>query len=166
MLAKAIVAFANRDVTRAARHLGGRALVVIGLEPGNLVGAPMIDPAELHNAIQPYLADGAPGWDVQYVPYKNKRVLIVTVNAPQPGDPIHCIGKDGEKVRDGEVYVRNVGQSAPAKSAGLRMLSARLLARSGAGLKVDMRLQPPSTDGARECLRSRCRVPGSTWMSI
>ena len=138
VLAKAIVAFANRDVVRAARHLGGRALVVIGLEPGNLVGAPMIDPAALHNAIQPYLADPAPGWDVQYVPYKGKQVLVVTVNAPQPGDPIRCIAKDGDRVRDGEVYVRNVGQSAPARSADLRMLSTRLLAQASPGLEVEI----------------------------
>lgn len=138
ILAKAIVAFANRHVARAARHLNGRALVVIGLEPGNLVGAPTIDPAELNNAIQPYLADPAPGWDVQYLSYKGKQVLVVTVNAPQSGDPIHCIAKDGDKVRDGEVYVRHVGQSAPARSADLRMLSTRLLAQLGPGLEVEV----------------------------
>lgn len=138
VLAKAIVAFANRDVARAARHLDGRALVVIGLEPGNVVGAPLIDPADLHDAIQPYLAAPAPAWDVQYVLYETKQILVITVNAPQLGDPIHCIAKEGERVRDGDVYVRNVGQSAPAKSADLRMLSTRLLAQAGPGLEVDV----------------------------
>lgn len=138
VLAKAIVAFANRDVARAAQHFDGRGLIVIGLEPGNLVGAPEIDPAVLHDAIQPYLADPAPRWDVQYLTYKGKPALVVTVNAPQPGDPIHCIAKDGEKVRDGDVYVRNVGKSAPAKSADLRMLSTRLLAQAGPGLDVEV----------------------------
>lgn len=138
VLAKAIVAFANREVARAAQHFEGRGLIVIGLEPGSLVGAPEIDPAELHDAIQPYLADPAPRWDVQYLTYIGKPVLVVTVNAPQPGDPIHCIAKDGDKVRDGEVYVRNVGKSAPAKSADLRMLSTRLLTQTGPGLDVDV----------------------------
>lgn len=137
-LAKAIVAFANRDVARAARHLGGRALVIIGLEPGNLVGAPVMDPADLHNAIQPYLASPAPAWDIQYVTYNGQPVLAITVEAPQPGDPIHCIAKEGEKVRDGEVYVRSLGQSAPATSAELRALSTRLLAQTMPGLEVDV----------------------------
>lgn len=68
----------------AAQHFEGRGLIVIGLEPGNLVGAPEIDPAELHNAIQPYLADPAPRWDVQYLTYKGKQVHVVAVTAPQP----------------------------------------------------------------------------------
>lgn len=138
VLAKAIVAFANRDVARAAQHFGGRGLIVIGLEPGNLVGAPEIDPAELHDAVQPYLAEPAPRWDVQYLTFRGKPVLVVTVSAPQPGDPIHCIAKDGDKVRDGYVYVRNVGKSAPAKSADLRMLSTRLLTQTGPGLDVEV----------------------------
>lgn len=138
VLAKAIVAFANRDVARAAQHFHGRALIVIGLEPGNLIGAPEIDPAELHDAVQPYLADPAPRWDVQYLTHRGKSVLVVTVNAPQQGDPIHCIAKDGDKVRDGEVYVRNIGKSSPAKSADLRMLSTRLLTQAGPGLDIDV----------------------------
>ena len=127
VLAKAIVAFANREVARAAQHFEGRGLIVIGLEPGNLVGAPDIDPAELHDAIQPYLADPAPRWDIQYLNYRGKPVLVVTVNAPQAGDPIHCIAKEG-----------NVGKSAPAKSADLRRLSTRLLAQAGPGLDVEV----------------------------
>lgn len=138
VLAKAIIAFANREVARAAEHFEGRGLIVIGLEPGNLVGAPEVDPAELHNAIQPYLADPAPRWDVQYLTYKGKQVHVVAVNAPQPGDPIHCIAKEGDKVRDGDVYVRNVGKSDPAKSADLRMLSNRLLSQAGPGLDVEV----------------------------
>ena len=138
VLAKAIVAFANREVARATQHFDGRGLIVIGLEPGNLVGAPDIDPAELHNAIQPYLADPAPRWDVQYLKYKGKAVHVVAVNAPQPGDPIHCIAKEGDKVRDGDVYVRNMGKSAPAKSVDLRRLSTRLLAQAGPGLDVEV----------------------------
>lgn len=138
VLAKAVVAFANREVARAAQHFDGHGLIVIGLEPGNLVGAPEIDPAELHDAIQPYLADPAPRWDVQYLTFREKLVLVVTVSAPQPGDPIHCIAKDGDKVRDGDVYVRNLGKSAPAKSADLRMLSARLQPQAGPGLDVEV----------------------------
>lgn len=138
VLAKAIVAFANRDVARAAQYFEGRGLIVIGLEPGNLVGAPDIDPAELHDAIQLYLADPSPRWDVQYLTYKGKSVHVVAVNAPQPGDPIHCIAKEGDRVRDGDVYVRKMGKSDPAKSADLRRLSTRMLAQAGPGLDVEV----------------------------
>lgn len=138
VLAKAIVAFANREVARAAEHFGGRGIIVIGLEPGALVGAPEMDPAELHDAVQPYLADPSPEWDILFVPYKDKSVLVVTVSAPQLGDPIHCIAKNGDKVRDGDVYVRNLGKSAPAKSTDMRALSTRLLSGIGTGLEIEV----------------------------
>ena len=35
VLAKAIVAFANRDADLASRHMDGRGIVVVGLETGN-----------------------------------------------------------------------------------------------------------------------------------
>lgn len=138
IIAKAIVAFANRDPARATRQLGGRALIVIGLEPGNIVGTSEIDPAQLHDYIQHYLAAPQPGWDHQYLTYREKVVLVITVDPPKTGDPIHCIGSSGDKVRDGEVFVRKVGQSAQATSMDLRMLSERLLAQGSNGLGISV----------------------------
>lgn len=136
--AKTIVAFANRDPLRAARYLEGRALLVVGLEPGNVVGTAVIDPADLHNYLQPYLASTQPCWDHQYLTYKGADVLVITVDPPRPGDPIHCISTEGEGVRDGDVYIRKVGQSAKATSADLAMLTRRLLANAGTEFALDV----------------------------
>lgn len=136
VLAKAIIGFANREVGRAARHLGGRALVIVGLEPGRLIGAPPIDPAEIHDAVQQYLADPAPGWDIHYVEYRDTKVLVVTVDPPAQGDPPFSIGRNGDKVRDGDIYVRKLGKTEPARSADLAMLFQRMQTSSSPQLDI------------------------------
>lgn len=126
-VAKAIVAFANRDPNVAAKWLAGHAIIVIGLEPGNVAGAPEVDPADLHNNISQLLAAPAPAWDPTPLTYKGKHVLAITVDPPRQGDPIACIGKNSGNAIDGHVYVRKQGKSEKATSADLRRLSARIL---------------------------------------
>lgn len=138
VLAKAIVAFANRDSELAARHMDGRGIIVVGLETHNLIGVQVMDPAQLHDAIQPYLANPAPHWDYEYRPYKDTHVLVVTIDPPQPGDPIHCIAKNGDQVKDGDIYVRGRGRSAPATSDELSRLSARFLAANSQGPQLQV----------------------------
>jgi hypothetical protein len=126
-VAKAIVAFANRDPDVAAKWLTGHAVIIIGLEPGNLAGAREVDPADLHNSINQLLAAPAPAWDPTPLTYKGKHVLVITVDPPRQGDPIACIGKNSGDAIDGHVYVRKQGKSERATSADIRRLSARLL---------------------------------------
>jgi hypothetical protein len=126
-VAKAIVAFANRDPLTADKWMGGHAVIVIGLEPGNLTGTPDIDPADLHDKINALLAPPAPGWDATPVIYRDKHVLVITVDPPRQGHPIAVIGKSSGDAVDGQVFVRKVGKSARATSADIRRLSARLL---------------------------------------
>lgn len=125
-IAKAVVAFANRDPDRAQRWCGGHAYVVVGLAPGNLAGALEIDPADLHNKVNAFLASPPPDWDPMPVTYKGKPLVVITVAPPKPGDPIACIGKSSGDVVDGNVYVRAPGKSERARAADLRRLSARL----------------------------------------
>jgi hypothetical protein len=126
-VAKAIVAFANRDPRTAARWLGGHAVIVIGLEPGNLAGVPEIDPADLYNKVNALLAPPAPGWDANPLTYRGKHVLVITVHPPRQGDPIAVIGKSSGAAVDGHVFARKVGKSERATSADIRRLSERLL---------------------------------------
>lgn len=126
-VAKAIVAFANRDPQTAARWLGGHAVIVIGLEPGNLAGVPEIDPADLYNKVNALLAPPAPGWDASPLTYRGKHVLVITVHPPRQGDPIAVIGKSSGEAVDGHVFARKVGKSERATSADIRRLSERLL---------------------------------------
>lgn len=125
-IAKAIVAFANRDPDHAQRWCGGHAYIVVGLAPGNLAGAPEIDPAVLHDKVNALIASPPPHWDPMPVTYKSKHVIVITVVPPKRGDAIACIGKSSGDVVDGNVYVRVPGKSERAKSADMRRLSARL----------------------------------------
>ncbi|HWU31706.1 MAG TPA: ATP-binding protein [Marmoricola sp.] len=127
-LAKAVVAFANRDPRVAQKWFGGHGVVVVGLAPGKVAGTPEIDPADLHNKINALLAAPAPRWEPVYVTYKSKTVLVIVVDPPKVGDPIAVIGKSSGEVSDGNIYVRMVGKSERAKSADVRRLSERLLA--------------------------------------
>lgn len=125
-IAKAIVAFANRDPDRAQRWCAGHAYIVIGLAPGNVAGAAEIDPAVLHDKVNMLLADPAPHWDPTPLTYAEKHVIVITVAPPRAGDPIACIGRSSGEVVDGNVYVRVPGKSERAKAADIRRLSTRL----------------------------------------
>nr|WP_246321735.1 ATP-binding protein [Nocardioides panzhihuensis] len=125
-IAKAIVAFANRDPSRAQRWCGGHAYLVIGLAPGNLAGTADVDPAVLHDKVSALIASPSPDWDPTPVSYKGKPLIVITVAPPKAGDPMACIGKSSGSVTDGNVYVRVPGKSAPAKAADIRRLSDRL----------------------------------------
>lgn len=137
-LAKAIVAFGNREVTTAARYLGGYGLIVVGMEPGSTPGITRIDPAQLRDSVDRFIAAPAPGWDSSHHTFQDKTVLVVTVDPPCEGDPVFVIGKAGgdpkagESIRDGAIYVRRPGKSEIATSADIR----RLEARRDAGLAV------------------------------
>src|SRR5262245_55169541 len=46
IVAKAVLAFANRDPVEAARTVGGIGILIIGLEPGQVHGVSSIDNAD------------------------------------------------------------------------------------------------------------------------
>ena len=150
-LAKAVVAFANRRVDVAEKWLGGHALILVGIEPGDLHGAVSLDPAVLHDRVGRLLADPAPVWDCAYHDYKGKRVLVITVAPPKQGDPIHCIGKSSASVEDGHVYVRRIGKSDRAKSDDIRALSARLQSPAQG---LDLQVSATTDGGIRRCIWS------------
>jgi hypothetical protein len=125
-LAKAIVAFANRDPERAGRWLGGYAVVLVGIEPGSVSGTVPVDPAQIHDGVQSLIAEPAPAWDLSYVTYGETQILVITVAPPRHGDPVYCIGKSSGVVQDGNIYVRKPGKSSPASSADVRRLVERV----------------------------------------
>jgi hypothetical protein len=130
-LAKAIIAFANRDPNRSTAWLGGHAIVVIGLEPGNVPGIEPLDPAVLHDKVSRYLAEPSPHWDSADHTYNGRDVLVITIDPPKDGDPIYTIGQDGGdpkaggQVRNGDIYVRRPGKSELAKADDIQRLTRR-----------------------------------------
>lgn len=146
-IARAVVAFANRDLARAQRWTNGNAYVIVGLEPGNAPGATVVDPAIIHDGVNALIAAPAPGWDIEYTSYGMTQVLMVTVEPPKLGEPIHCIGKVAPAADNGNIFVRRPGKSDRARSDDIRRLSARLRTPSRDAIAIDVAATVPAWDG-------------------
>ena len=145
ILAKAILAMANRDPDEAARTMGGYGIIVVGLEPGTVHGVTHIDNADLDKLVSAYVgsADG-PRWEPNWYKRDGKDVLIVVVAPPCWGDPIWTFRKQIDKYPNGAIYVRNRARSEPANSADITRLSERLTRTLAAeGLNIDVGVECP-----------------------
>lgn len=149
-LAKAIVAFANRDSERAAERFGGHGLIVVGLAPGVLPGTVNQDPAHTHHAVERWITQPGPDWHAVTHTYQGKRVMVFVVGPPKSGDPIHCIGKATDNLNDGDIYVRRSGLSERAKGADVQRLSARL-SGGGTASRLNVEVGAVTLGGVRRC---------------
>lgn len=125
VLAKAIIAFANRLPVDAGSHLSGSALIIIGLEPGNVFGTSPMDTAVLDAKLTPYIGADGPGWEPHWLDYQGKKILIVEVLPPATGDLPHAFRKTSGKLQQGTVYVRKKAASVPADQADINALARR-----------------------------------------
>lgn len=134
-VARAVVGFANRPVKSALRHFGGWAYVLVGVEPGDLVGVPQWDGQQLTPLLAKYLggADG-PVWHHDNVTVDDKSVLVISVHPPADGDHIHTIRKQftaaKADAREGEIFVRRNGSTSRPNTSEVRALEQRLLDRN------------------------------------
>lgn len=131
-IARQILAFANREVRRAAQTAEGCGYLILGAAPGgNLVGVPQVDFGDLSNMLDPYVghADG-PQWDPDYVDVGGRLVLLITVAAPRDGDRPWPLRRQwntgsGQVLQEGTIFTRRTGQAAQANAAEQDMLLAR-----------------------------------------
>lgn len=131
---------ANRLPDRAKTTCEGLGFIVVGAAPGNLCGITSVDPARLDQLIEPYVGsvDG-PRWTPTFLQDGGNTVLVVTVEAPEPGDRIFTLRKEFGGNRSGTVFVRKQGRTVPADAEDLDGLQRRLTAAprsSGASLDV------------------------------
>lgn len=124
-LAKAIIGFANRQPSRAAAVCEGTAYMVVGAEPGSAPGVTGIDHATLGQGIDRYVH--GPRWSAQYVDHNDAQVLVVTVEAPCAGDPIHTLQKAYDRFDAGTIFHRGAAHTEPATPKVIQMLGERLL---------------------------------------
>jgi hypothetical protein len=125
-IAKAIIGFANRQPSRAAAVCEGTAYMVVGAEPQSAPGVPtVVDHAALGQGIDRYL--NGPRWSAQYVDHSGAQVLVVTIEAPRAGDPIHTLQKAYDRFDAGTIFHRGTAQSEPATPKVVQMLGERLL---------------------------------------
>jgi hypothetical protein len=101
----------------------------VGVEPGAAAGVPNFDHASLGQKMKTY-ADG-PRWTPHYVEFNGVTVLVVVVEAPRAGDPIHTLQKEFTKDKTshkaGTVFHRGAAHTEPAGPKEMAMLQERLL---------------------------------------
>ncbi len=128
-IAKHVLGFANRTVTTAAHHAGGYAYLVVGADPEvGVVGISSVDPATLRPRILRYTGP-APRWRAEIVTVESKVVLVVIVDPPEHGDPIHPVRLQLGDHPKGRVLVRHAGSTDPADEHEIDQLVARVRAR-------------------------------------
>jgi len=138
-VARAILGLANRLPDRALLTCGGLGYVVVGAEPGSLLGIASVDPAILDEIIQPYLGGvGGPVWAPNYVRVEGKMVLVAVVESPRSDDPILTLRKAFKNYLSGTVFVRKHGRTAPADANDLDALQARLMGSRVAGSDLEV----------------------------
>lgn len=153
-IARHVIGFANRSPEEAARIVGGCAYLLIGVEPGRLASAEVIDSAQLDQGLERYLGTDGPQWRPDYVEVDGNTVLVVTVEAPRRGDRIHMLLKEYQKGDEekskkksypaGTVFVRKNGRTVhPPDPATMNMLLDRLLDRN-VQIEVDVSFSPGS----------------------
>lgn len=144
VVAKAIIAFANRDPGDASRHVGGIGILLVGIEPGNAVGVQQVDNSDLEKLLTQYIGDDGPIWQPHWDSYNGATVLIIEVSPPAWGDPPHAFRKDytsnrkgGPSISDGAIFVRHIARSERANHRDVYRLAERFSKRSsGSGLDI------------------------------
>ncbi|MGC4952986.1 RNA-binding domain-containing protein [Actinomadura citrea] len=133
-LVKHILGLANRAPDVAARWAGGFGYVVVGVSPGEVRGVASIDHNDLEQDLKPFLGPDLM-WNAEYIELDGKDVLIVVVDPPKRGDPIHYLHKalphpKGNGVVHAEhvVFVRRNARTVKAEAGDWRMLQERFAA--------------------------------------
>ncbi len=141
-IARTVLGMANRLPERASATCEGLGFIVVGVEPGNLPGIASVDPARLDQLVEPYVGGSeGPRWTPTYVIADDKTVLVVSVEAPHPGDRIFTLRKEFDRYRSGTVFVRKHGRTLQADAGDLDALQNRLTTAprvTGAALGVQV----------------------------
>lgn len=138
-MGRQVLGMANRDPESAGRVMGGCGYILLGVSPGELPGTPVHDTAKIESWISPYVGQppNAPDWAPTYVEVQGKRVLVLTIEPPQYGQPAWPCRKDYSPdprrpgadpklaLREGAVYVRHKASTREATAADIEMLSRR-----------------------------------------
>jgi hypothetical protein len=141
-IARTVLGMANRLPERASATCDGLGFIVVGAEPGNLRGVGSVDAARLDQLVEPYVGGSeGPRWTPTYVIADDKTVLVVSVEAPHPGDRIFTLRKEFDRYRSGTVFVRKHGRTVQADAGDLDALQNRLTTApraTGAALGVQV----------------------------
>ena len=152
-VAKAIIGFANRSVTQAQLACKGLAYMVVGVQPGAAPGFPPFDHAKLGQKLKKY-ADG-PRWTPHYLAFMGVTVLVIVVEAPESGDPIHTLQSNFDKFYAGTIFHRGTAHTEPAGPNEVTMLAERFAASAVAGGIARMEALQASRHAAEEASQAQ-----------
>lgn len=127
-VAKFILGAANRDPAIAERRFEGHALMVLGVALGEVVGVPAFEAMDLKRAVTKLIGVDGPGWDFDRISTANGDVIIIDVDPPTGSIPWTCRA-DGDGLRDGDIYVREDGETRAAKGDEIRAMLSRAVTR-------------------------------------
>lgn len=145
-LAKFILGAANRLPEVAQRHFGGYAVMVIGAAQGQAPGVePGMEILHIRQAVEPYLGPEGPRFTLNRLRLETgQEVLFLIVEPPQQGDPMHLCHRayDADRksgsLADGGIYVRDDGNTAPAKTAQIKALLRRMQVEPALDLSLEI----------------------------
>lgn len=126
-VAQAILAFANRLPDQAEQWAEGYAYLLVGVEPGDLVGMERLDVADIEEKVRAWVGGGdrAPRWNASWVDESGRSVLVIEVEPPEPGDPLFPLRMQYAQTAAGTVFVRRQAASPPADDQEILQLSER-----------------------------------------
>ena len=128
-VARAVLGLANRMPDDAARWCGGYGYVLVGVQPGGLVGVEPVDGADFTPGVDGYTGGSeGPRWELHWLRIGAQRVLVVVVDPPKWGDRVWRLWKNHgttEGAPETTVFVRRGSITAPASVAQIKRLEAR-----------------------------------------
>ena len=136
-VSRQILGMANRVPGLARRNCGGYGYLLVGVEPGAMLGTARFDPAQLHDWFDPYIGATGPTWQPRFIQVDNTTILAIEVEPPRSGDSIHTLKKSYDRVDRGAIFVRKNGKTHPAEPEDIENLEQRA---RGTQLDLDLTL--------------------------
>ena len=156
--AKFVLGAANRPSSLARTAHGGHAFFLVGVQPGQVVGTPIVDSAVVDAGLARYLGTSGPRYNFNYVTVQGQPVAVVTVLPTATGHRPYLARGSFSKTKlvlqDGRIYIRRSGLTEEATSAEVDdMLTERVAARVIAGPRWPLRPVDAWRDGKTIHLR-------------
>ena len=126
-IARFVLGCSNREPNAARRFAAGYGYLLLGVEPGHMLGVACPVHADIETWVSAFLggADG-PRWDFHEVDLSDEiRILVVVAEPPPHGHGPFALAKGSEKAESGAVFIRRPGKTDRANFADMQMLNRR-----------------------------------------
>ncbi|MGK9148461.1 hypothetical protein KXS11_12615 [Plantibacter flavus] len=126
-VAKFILGAANRDPAKAAKRLGGHAVMLLGVSKGVTAGIAPFEAQDLEREVRKFTGASGPGWDFERIPLDGDNDVIAIVVDPPTATIWPCLA-DGEGMTNGDIYLRGDGRTEKATGGEIQAMLSRAAA--------------------------------------